>query len=156
MSTHQSNYLLTRFIFWLLVWLVASFTVWYHTSAVLNVPLAVILGNLLVGEWISEVSPFGQFIEVVTNIPVDAGMLAFDLNPLIYTYNTAFFFALVLATPTVWRSKFNQLVIGWLLVLLPVQVLGLVVLTYKTLLIDFNTGLVTTGWQLDALVWAIS
>ncbi len=137
-----------------------SFGAWYFFSLLLSVPvmhgLEWILGSFW-GEWLQGVSRAGYQLNVLLTIPIaqNEASLALELNPLSYGYGLPFFVALVFAAPGEFETKVGQILLAWGLVLLPVQWLGLTILSLKTLVFDIHPAIAALiapePWQQEAI-----
>ena len=134
------------------------FAAWYFFALLLTVPVEHILSWILTsywGEWINGLERHGYILEVNTYISVPTGLLSFELNALSYSYGLPLLWALIFASPSQIETKFIQAILGWALVLLPIQVLGLSILSLKTLVFHTTPLLLQTlasaPWQQESL-----
>lgn len=118
------------FLLRVLLWLPLCFVVWYYLAPALLLPVVALtefaLTNLL-PQAISGLDPVGNQIEVITAFsPKDqpGGLLAFEINPLLYSYSLPLLSGLILAVPEAMNEKWSKIAIG-LLLLVPVQAWGL-------------------------------
>lgn len=145
------------------------FAAWYFFSLLLTVPVMYLLDWLLqlsLGKWIVGIEPHAYRLEIITNIAAPnqpaGSVLSFELNSLSYGYGLPFLLALIFASPSPIERKFSQALLSWALVLLPLQVLGLAILSLKTLAFHSTAALTqilaTQAWQqtLIALAYQFS
>ena len=137
------------FVLKVTLWLPAAFAAWYYLSILHVAPISWMTGLLLGGlfpDLISGVHQTGHMIEITTNLDlallqpaagVRGGVIAFDLNPLIYGYGLPLLTGLILASPGDIEAKVFRIVAGGL-VLLPFQAWGVSCDALKTLY--FNLG----------------
>jgi len=77
--------------------------------------------KMIYPRFISEVSAHGYTLEVVTNFAVAGqpqGRLAFDINPLKYTYGLPLFLALLISSREFWKDKVWHALIGLFILLI--------------------------------------
>ena len=119
---------LRQFVVRTFLWLPPCFAAWYVSApyhAAVAGELARIMVNLLTAGVVSALERSGIDLVFVTRIkvypaPGQAALLLPEVNPLIYTYGLAFFFALMLAERAGWR----KILVG-AVILLPFQIWGI-------------------------------
>lgn len=137
------------FVLKVTLWLPAAFAAWYYLSILHVAPISWMTGLLLGGlfpDLIAGVQQTGHTIEITTSLDpavlgptagMQGGVIAFDLNPLIYGYGLPLLAGLILASPGDVEAKVFRIVAGGLL-LLPFQAWGVSCDALKTLY--FNLG----------------
>lgn len=146
-----------------LLWLPLAFFAWYYTAPLLTVPVTLgveaVLQQLLPGV-LRAVEHNGYTVDIVTRFTLaqagivrqgaEQGLLAFEVNPLIYEYCIPLLFGLVLASPGSESRKLASMGIG-LLVLLPVAAFGVTLEVLKSLAFDFGPVVGATVGQGEIL-----
>jgi len=161
------------FLLKILIWLPICFVAWYFITPAIVYLLSflskAILVNITNGA-VLDVEQQKHVLHVITRFPaaetneVNKGQLVFIINAMKYGYGIALFVAMLLATPDKWSSKFQNLYIG-LLILLVVQVWGVTFDSMQTLVFklgrdigetigttEFTRELIALGYQLGYLI----
>ncbi|HZZ91159.1 MAG TPA: exosortase H-associated membrane protein [Usitatibacter sp.] len=115
-----------RFAVRVLAWLAPALLAWYLAAPWYD-PLPTWLARGILGVYraglVLGVDPAARMLTFVTSIPAEserAGWLVVEVNPLLYTYGSALFLALMMAS----RASWKRVALG-LLVLLPFQAWGI-------------------------------
>ncbi|MCY7387650.1 MAG: hypothetical protein LH481_06250 [Burkholderiales bacterium] len=149
---------LRKFLVHTFLWLPPCFAAWYFIApyhAAVAGRLARLIVNQLTSGVISAIEQTGPTLVFVTSIKVHpaAGQTALllpEVNPLLYTYGLALFFALMLAERAVWWKFFLGV-----LALLPFQSWGIAFDLLAQLGIqlgpDVSAQAGLSGWQLEAI-----
>ncbi len=150
------------YIFFLevLLWLPFTFFFWYWSAQAFTWPLTLMVRGVLLAlfpTWFEQVVQNGYLLDITSRFApsleaaAQGGLLAFTVNPLIYSYSLPFFMALSFATPATVGLRLKRIFGVWLFVLLPVQLFSVCVSVFKSLL--FDTPAVSSG-QLLVPVWS--
>src|SRR5687767_1362297 len=151
-----------------LAWLGPAFGEWYLLSAAHARPvgwLAQDLVNALSRGIVKALEWKSHVVTMVTDLAIVSegreGVLTHDLNPLIYTYGSALFLALALAS----RLRFSRILIG-LAILIPFHAWGLAFemlaeigvkaspqIAASAGIVGFKRELVPLGYQLGSLIF---
>ncbi len=174
-TEQESRDALRQFFMLAVAWLPLGFFFWYYLSGMLVFPLGHLTRMILVGALPALFAGLDQnahFFEIITRIPVDqglsggageGGLIAFDINPMIYAYGLPVLFGLVMSTPLKFRERALQLLLGYLGLLL-VQAWGVSFEALKSLAFGLPGGdqailqsgipptLIALGYQLGYLV----
>jgi hypothetical protein len=154
-------YTLRGFIARTLLWLPACFAAWYfaapyHAEVVGGVARALV--NAIEHGIIGSLERTGSTLVFVTTVGIPAGtgqvgLVAVEVNPLLYTYGLALFLALMLAA----RAKWWQLAAG-VAILLPFQAWGIAFDVLSQLAITLGPEVAAragiTGWRVEAIALA--
>jgi hypothetical protein len=159
---------LRTFLLAALVWLPTAFIAWYWSAPAVQTGAwlaASGLRALMPGSLVSGIEVDGRLFEVVTTIPAGGnGVLTFSVDPLIYSCGMPLFAGLTLASSGNAGAIIVRLVTG-LLVLVPVQAFGVVMVILKMLAFDLAAApgntlawspaareAIALGYQLGSLV----
>lgn len=133
---------LTAFIVKVLLFLPMCLALWYWLIVPLTVPLAWVCDWMLTLSWgqvIEAVKLVNHQLEISTLLTPPGvshdklAALAFDINPLLYSYSFPFALALILSTPSTWIKKLAAILIAYCALLL-VQSWGVCFHAAKTLM----------------------
>jgi len=103
--------ILREFMLKTLLWLPASFALWFYFSDVLVWPVAHLVRSMLLSVWpllFAEVAQQGHLLEVDTHVLISqvnataqsgVGALVLTVNPLVYGFGLPLFIGLAMATP---------------------------------------------------------
>ncbi|MGA9342095.1 MAG: exosortase H-associated membrane protein [Rhodanobacteraceae bacterium] len=133
-----------------LLWLPASFFIWFWFASPLAWPVIHVAGHFLNSLWpvqFGETSQNGYLMNIATHVLVDQpdaagrlarGELVLTVNPMIYGYSLPLFAGLALATPITVRRRTLQLLVAlgaiWI-----AQIFGVVCESLKLLAFDAGT-----------------
>lgn len=147
-----------KFVLRTLLWLPPCFAAWYFIAQQ-HAAVAGGLARLLVEQFkpglVTALEQSANRLTFVTTLqvqpaPGQTGLLALEVNPLVYTYGLAFFLALMLAS----RAKWWKLLVG-AAVLLPFQVWGIAFdflgLIGARLGPDISAQAGLLGWRAEAI-----
>jgi hypothetical protein len=159
---------LRTFLLAALIWLPTAFVAWYWSAPAVQTGAwltASALRALAMDSLVSGIEVDGRLFEVVTRIPAGGnGVLTFSVDPLIYSCGMPLFAGLTLASSGNAGAIIVRLLAG-LLVLVPVQAFGVVMVILKTLAFDLAAApgsalawtpaareAIALGYQLGSLV----
>jgi hypothetical protein len=139
-----------RYILHVIAWFPLAFLLWYTLATPLTWPLTRLADWTLTGvfpELFSAIEQQGYRLEVVTQLNLSMasqrGVLAFDINPLIYSYSLPLFSALLFSTPAPEWLQWRRWLLAFPLLLL-LQTWGVVFEALKTVFIQLAAELPAT------------
>ncbi len=158
------------FLLRILIFLPAAFVLWYYMMPAI-IYLVTLLSKsvllLVASNAVIDVEQHGNVIHVVTKFAKSAtntDSLAFVVDVMKYAYGLALFPAMVLATPKLWKDKFQDLYLG-LVIIFIVIIWGVTFDTMLTLVFKLGEGigeamgttaftreLIALGYQLGYLI----
>lgn len=157
------------------LWMLFGFLLWFYLSAFHGLPARILSGKVLseiLGSHFHQivVQPDQHFLfQVETTIPFvfrdgTKGLLAFVVNPLVYSYGLPLLFGLVMGSDASWRRKIGILLLGYFTITL-VQIWGVVFESLKMLSFNFGSEthaivreagvsdtVIALGYQLGTLI----
>jgi hypothetical protein len=146
---------LRDFLLACLLWLPTAFLAWYWLAPAIQVGAWVVADlarGLLLPQLVSAIEVDGRLFEVVTRIPASSAtpnaVLAFAVDPLIYSCGMPLFAGLCLASPGSFAVTLGRLAAG-ILALVPVQAFGVLMTILKMLAFDLVTD-AGRAWAIGA------
>jgi hypothetical protein len=152
----MQNKSLFYFIFAVLLWLPVCFTLWFLSAPAHS---SLVRFALSLFPDFHNIKQVGYFVEIVPLFSPHSNIsLQLTVNPLLYGYGMPFLAALCFSSSGNWEKRLEVFFIGYLVVLLPIQIFGSWVSLWKTLVFDFNAPInfpleiLALAYQLSSLI----
>ncbi|MEY3220852.1 MAG: hypothetical protein RIT27_2209 [Pseudomonadota bacterium] len=150
------NKSLLQFIFTVLLWLPVCFAIWFLTASIHSHLITFALS--FSSEW-TTLHQIGYTIEVIPRFsPSSYINLQLTVNPLLYGYGVPFLAALCFSSSGNWEKRLGVFLMGYFVILLPIQLFGSWISLWKTLIFDFNAPsffkpeIIALFYQLSSLI----